>query len=150
MPCTGLRFLIGLSGTDQTGSVSGISYKGKRKSYQVMKAWIRKNLVTVLMAAGMAVGVFLLAYPSVANYWNSFHQTRAIASYTEAVSHMSKDEYDSVMKEARDYNKRLAETGMRWSMTDAELEEYNNTLAIKGSQIIGFVSIPKFHVRCPI
>ena len=150
MPCTGLRFLIGLSGTDQTGSVSGISYKGKRKSYQVMKAWIRKNLVTVLMAVGMAVGVFLLAYPSVANYWNSFHQTRAIASYTEAVSHMSKDEYDSVMKEARDYNKRLAETGMRWSMTDAELEEYNNTLTIKGSQIIGFVSIPKFHVRCPI
>ena len=45
------------------------------------------------MAAGMFIGVFLLLYPSVANYWNSFHQTRAIAGYAETVSHLSKEDY---------------------------------------------------------
>ena len=93
-----------------------------------MGSWIRRNLVTVLMTAGMIVGVFLLAYPSVSNYWNSFHQTQAIAAYTETVSNMSHDEYKAILKKARAYNKRLAETGMQWVMTDAQRNEYNNTL----------------------
>ena len=102
------------------------------------------------MAAGMAVGVFLLAYPSVANYWNSFHQTRAISSYTETVSTMSHEEYKTILGDARAYNKRLAETGMRWVMTDAEMEEYNQKLKLEGTDVMGYVSIPKFHIRCPI
>lgn len=112
--------------------------------------WIRKNLVTVLMSMGMILGIFLLAYPSVANYWNSFHQTRAIASYTETVTHMSHEEYKAILDDAKAYNERLAETGMRWVMTDAEREEYNSKLKIEGTDVMAFVSIPKFHIRCPI
>ena len=54
-----------------------------------MGKWIKKNLLTVVMSASMLVGIALLLYPSVANYWNSFHQTRAIAGYTEVVTSMS-------------------------------------------------------------
>lgn len=115
-----------------------------------MKDWIRKNLVTVLMASGMILGIFLLAYPSVANYWNSFNQSHAIASYTENVTNMSREEYKSILNDAREYNKRLADTGMRWMMTDSEREEYNSKLKIEGTDVMGFVSIPKFHIRCPI
>ena len=99
---------------------------------------------------GMILGIFLLAYPSVANYWNSFHQTRAIASYTETVTHMSHEEYKAILDDAKAYNERLAETGMRWVMTDAEREEYNSKLKIEGTDVMAFVSIPKFHIRCPI
>ena len=88
-----------------------------------MKEWIRRNLLTVVMAAGMMVGVFLLIYPSVANYWNSFHQTQAIASYSESVSNMSKEDYSKVLDSAREYNKKLAETGMRWNMTETQRAE---------------------------
>ena len=115
-----------------------------------MKDWIRKNLVTVLMASGMILGIFLLVYPSVANYWNSFNQSHAIASYTENVTHMSREEYKSILNDAREYNKRLADTGMRWVMTDTERAEYNSKLKIEGTDVMGFVSIPKFHIRCPI
>lgn len=113
-------------------------------------SWIRKNLVTVLMAGGMIVGVFLLAYPSVANYWNSFHQTRAIASYTEAVTSMSSEQYKAILDDAREYNERLAETGMRWTITDDELDEYNQKLKLEGTDVMAYISIPKFHVRSPI
>ena len=115
-----------------------------------MKEWIRKNLVTVLMAMGMAIGVFLLAYPSVANYWNTFHQSRAIATYTETVSSMSHEEYKAILDEAREYNARLAETRMRWVMTDEERDEYNSKLVIEGTDVMAYISIPKFHVRAPI
>ena len=115
-----------------------------------MKEWIRRNLLTVLMAAGMMVGVFLLIYPSVANYWNSFHQTRAIASYTESVSQMSHEDYSRILESAREYNKQLAETGMHWHMTEVQRAEYEKQLAIEGTEVIAYVSVPKFHINCPI
>ena len=115
-----------------------------------MKEWIRRNLLTVVMAAGMMVGVFLLIYPSVANYWNSFHQTQAIASYSESVSNMSKEDYSKVLDSAREYNKKLAETGMRWNMTETQRAEYEKGLTIEGTGVIAFVSMPKFHIKCPI
>ena len=115
-----------------------------------MVNWIKRNLLTVVMTAGLLVGVFLLLYPSVANYWNSFHQSRAIASYTETVTNMSKEDYDKILKSAKAYNKRLSETGFHWVMTDAEKEAYNKELDIGGDGIMGYISVPKFHIRCPI
>ena len=111
---------------------------------------MKNNLITVLMVCGMMTGIFLLLYPSVANYWNSFHQSRAIASYSEAVSRMDKKDYKAIMDSAREYNKNLAKTGMRWTLTDAQRAEYEKQLAVEGSEVIGFVSIPKFHIKCPI
>ena len=115
-----------------------------------MKTWVKKNLLTVVMACGMLAGVFLLLYPSVSNYWNSFHQTRAISEYSEAVSTMDKDEQKRIIESAREYNKRLAETGILWNMTEAQRAEYNKELSIDGSEVMAVVSIPKFHIRCPV
>lgn len=115
-----------------------------------MGKWIRNNLVTVLMCLAMFIGIILLLYPSAANYWNSFHQTRAIAGYTESVSSMSREDYSKILDAAREYNERLAETGMRWNMNDAQREEYNRQLVIEGTEVMGYVSIPKFHIKCPV
>ena len=115
-----------------------------------MKDWIKQNLLTVIMAFGMFVGVLLLIYPSVANYWNSFHQTRAITGYAESVSTMNKEDYSTILKSARKYNERLAETGMRWHMDDAMRAEYNEQLKIPGTEVMAYVSMPKFHINCPI
>ena len=115
-----------------------------------MRNWIKRNLLTVVMTAGMLVGIFLLLYPSVANYWNSFHQTRAIASYTEIVSSMSSEDYKRILDSAREYNKGITETGIRWVFTDTDRTAYEKELKIDESGIMGYVSIPKFHIRAPI
>lgn len=115
-----------------------------------MKAWVKQNLLTVVMTIGLIIGISLLLYPSVANYWNTYHAAKTIMGYTETVSKMDKSEYKRILDSAREYNSRLAETGMRWMMTDAERAEYEKELAVDESGILGFVSIPKFHIRCPI
>jgi len=115
-----------------------------------MLKWIKEKLFTVILIACMLVGVGLLAYPSIANYWNSFHQTRAIMAYNDAVSDMSTEDYKKILKSARAYNKELASHGMRWVMTDAEKAAYKKELDIGGTGIMGYISIPKFHIRCPI
>jgi sortase A len=115
-----------------------------------MREWIRRNLLTVLMSAGMIIGISLLLYPSVANYWNSFHQARTIMDYSEVVSSMNKDDYKKLLDEARAYNEKLAETGFKWTMTDAERQEYMRQLKVEGTDAMGYISIPKLHIKLPL
>lgn len=115
-----------------------------------MILWLKKHLLTVILVAGLVAGAGLLLYPSVANYWNSFHQTRAIMSYSDAVSDMSQEDYATILDEAKAYNKKLGKTGIHWKMTDEEKEEYNRMLKIDGSDVMGYISIPKIHVKLPM
>lgn len=115
-----------------------------------MMTWIKRNLLTAVMTAGMVIGISLLLYPSVANYWNTYHSARTIMDYTETVTKMDKSEYKKILKEAREYNARLAEAGVKWSLTDAERVEYEKQLTVETTGIMGYISIPKFHIRCPI
>lgn len=115
-----------------------------------LKNWIKKHLLTVIMVGGLLLGAGLLIYPSVANYWNTFHQTRAIMEYTEIVSQMDREDYKAILDSARAYNKRLGETGIRWVMSDEQKTEYENQLKIEGTDVMGYVSIPKIHVKLPI
>ena len=61
---------------------------------------MKKHLSTILLLGVMAVGLTLLLYPSVSDYWNSFHQSRAIASYSESVAMMTQADYDRMWSEA--------------------------------------------------
>lgn len=115
-----------------------------------MLKWIKNNLFTVIMVTGLVIGVGLLLYPSVANYWNSFHQTRAIMSYQETVSQMDASAYKRILDDARQYNKELAKTGLIWDMTDAQRKEYNSKLKIEGTDVMAYISMPKFHIKVPI
>ena len=98
----------------------------------------------------MIAGIGLIAYPSVANWWNSYHQTRAVASYAAVVSDMSHEDYDKLLKEASDYNKRLGETGIIWRMNTASENEYNKVLDVTDTGIMGYIDIPKIQVKLPI
>ena len=115
-----------------------------------MLNWLKKNLFTLIMVIGLVVGIGLLLYPSVANYWNSFHQTRAIMGYNDAVSKMSAKDYERILESARKYNKNLAKKGIRWKMTDEERKAYRKELSIGGSEVMAYVSLPKFHIKVPI
>lgn len=41
---------------------------------------------TLVLALVFVVGLGVLAYPTVSDWWNSTHQSRAIADYTNAVT----------------------------------------------------------------
>ena len=115
-----------------------------------MGIWLKKHLLTVLMLMGLAIGIGLLLYPSVANYWNSFHQTQAIMSYNDAVSKMDTQDYKKILDDAKAYNKKLGKNGIQWVLTDAQKAEYQKQLKIEGTEVMGYVSIPKIHVKLPI
>ena len=86
--------------------------------------WIKKHLVTIIIIAVLLVGLGFLFYPTLADYWNSFHQSRAIAGYTKEVAAMDPHEYEKLIADAHAYNRRLSENGINWKMSDEELEAY--------------------------
>ena len=105
---------------------------------------------TLLLVAVMLVGIGLLLYPTLSDYWNSFHQSRAVMSYAEHVSDMNAEEYDRLLSEARDYNRRFEQDGLDWNLTEEEKAEYESVLNIDRSGVMGYIKIPKINVMLPV
>lgn len=115
-----------------------------------MKNKHKQTLSTLLLVLVFLVGLSLLLYPTVSDYWNSLHQSRAIASYAEQVATLDNAAYDALWAEARAYNDTLRTKTDRFTLTDEELAEYNATLNVPGTNVIGYIEIPKIDCYLPI
>ena len=69
---------------------------------------MKKNRSNIILVLLLLIGLSLILYPSVSDYWNSFHQTRAIARYAEMVADIDNEIYDDLWRSAAAYNERLA------------------------------------------
>lgn len=112
--------------------------------------FITDRLFTIILVVVLFIGLFLLAYPSFADYWNSFHQSRAVMTYAENVANMNEEEYERILDEARIYNEELTERGISWTLTDEERESYMSQLDIGGNGVMGYIKIQKIDVMLPV
>lgn len=112
--------------------------------------WVKKNISTIILVLIFFVGLSLLLYPTISDYWNSFHQSRAIATYAEAVAELDDEDYEKMWQEAEAYNQKLSYQPNRWNLTEEEEEEYNRILDIGGTGIMGYIEIPEIKVSLPI
>ena len=112
--------------------------------------WFKRNGSTLILFGVFLIGLLIFLYPSIADYWNSFHQTRAIMSYSETVSKMSSEDYEKEISEALNYNAELAKQGINWNMSDSDIEVYNDVLNFTGNGNMGYIKIDKIKVMLPI
>ena len=108
------------------------------------------NFITLFLVLILLVGLSLLLYPTVSDYWNSFHQTKAIAEYSESVAKLNKKQYDKILSAAKKYNKSLAENGSSSVLTEAQKKEYLSMLDVSGLGIMGYIEIPEIDCTLPI
>jgi sortase A len=109
------------------------------------KAWITPLLIIVFL-----VGLSLLLYPSLSDYWNSFHQSKAIVTYSNAVSEMSEVDYEEYLTAAKKYNADLLKKVDRYELSRQEKEEYMGILNVTGTGELGYIEIPRIDVSLPI
>ena len=81
------------------------------------------TLSTIILILVFLVGLSLLLYPTVSDYWNSLHQSRAIAEYAEQVAELDNDRYAALWADACSYNETLTQKDDRYEMSDEEKEE---------------------------
>ncbi len=112
--------------------------------------WIRRNFVTLLLFLIGLIGAGLIAYPSFADWWNSFHQSRAVASYAEAVADMNREDYSHIIEAAEKYNNELAKTGVLWNLDEEHEKTYTSLLNVNETGIMGYIDIPKIKITLPV
>ena len=137
------------SATESTGG-SLMEEQAVTKTKQKKKGGAGLNIMIVLFALVLLGGIGLIAYPTFANWWNSMHASRAVAGYVEQVKDMSGEQKKELLDQAHAYNQKLNTLPDRWHLTDEQMDEYNKTLDITGTGIMGYITIPKLEVRLPV
>lgn len=111
-----------------------------------MKNFISKLFLYLILIIGLS----LLLYPTFADWWNSFHSSRAIANYSEQVANLDEDKYDELWNAAREYNQSLLDRTNSFVLTNEQETEYNQLLNVSGNGIMGYIEIPSLKVVLPI
>ena len=111
---------------------------------------MKKHGSTILLIMVLIIGVSLLLYPSFADWWNSLHQSRAVASYVEHVAAIDEDTYSELWDAAREYNNSLSDRQNHFGLAPEQQEEYDAILNVTNNGIIGYVEIPSINVTLPI
>nr|WP_205396768.1 class C sortase [Streptococcus lutetiensis] len=111
----------------------------------------KENFLTNSLIFILIIGLSLLLYPTVSDYWNSFHQSEAVAGYVQNVQDMSQNKKDKMLADAKAYNQTLAKGVMPdLNLSNAEKSVYNKTLDVTGTGIMAYVEIPKINTTLPI
>ena len=111
---------------------------------------MKRQSTTVILLLVFLIGLSLLLYPTFADWWNSMHQSRAVASYVEEVAHIDTNQYEALWNEAWDYNASLVGRTNHFVLPDEQKAEYESILDIGGLGIMGYIEIPIIGVTLPI
>lgn len=115
-----------------------------------MKKFLKKHWVEMILSLILLAGLCLLLYPTVSDWWNSLHQTRAIASYTDAVENTSEEDLQAMLDAAYAYNEKLKNRASSFTLNEEEMAEYESLLDLGGSGVMGVIEIPAIKVNLPI
>lgn len=97
----------------------------------------------------LLVGLSVMLYPTISDWWNSKVQSRAVASYAQTVAQMDDGETERLLEQAHDYNRRLSELSAPF-IDYKKLTDYNDILNISGTGIMGYITIPAIRAEFPI
>ena len=104
---------------------------------------------TIILLLCFFIGLSVLLYPSISNYWNSKTQTQAIVDYEGMLARIKAEDYDIYFEAADRYNRELA--ALEKPMLEfRELKGYEETLNLSGNGMMGYVKIPKISQELPV
>ncbi len=123
--------------------------KQKKKQKEKQKKKVRAS--TVLLFMILLAGLSVLLYPTVSDRWNTRVQTRAVASYDEAVDALSAEDYSSYFEAAAAYNEALYQLGSAAALSDpSQLKGYYGLLNVTGDGMMGYVTVDRINVMLPV
>ena len=105
---------------------------------------------TKILIIVCVIGLSLLLYPTVSNYWNSKHATRAINTYIDHLEKIDEERYKEIWVEATQFNADLLERDNMYCLSDELQERYIKCLDVSGTGVMGYVEIPKIDVSLPV
>lgn len=110
---------------------------------------MKKDKTTILMILFFFMGLSILLYPTVSNFYNSRVQSKAIVDYEAILKDYDEDKYEEIFLEAESYNYQLNKLEEPLK-THNVLKKYKEVLDINGTGMMGYISIERIDVNLPI
>ncbi|MDD7556177.1 class C sortase [Ruminococcus sp.] len=110
------------------------------------KASIISTIVFIII---LLVGLSVMLYPIVSDWWNSKAQSLAVSSYNASVAQLDNGETERLFAEAQAYNRKIAGINSPFINYDS-VPGYEDILNISETGIMGYISIPVIKVEFPI
>ena len=110
---------------------------------------MKRDKVGILLVLMLFIGVCVLLYPALSQYWNSKTQTHAVDNYQEILDSLPKEDYTKYFEEADHYNIALRNLDVPL-MEYSQLTEYNQILNVSGTGVMGYITIEKLGVELPL
>ena len=112
--------------------------------------YTKRASFTIGLVIMLIIGMSLLLYPSLSNYWNSRVQSKALAGYLDEIAIMDEDKYEEVWNAAIAYNEALLARDNQYILPAEMQARYNEVLNVGGTGIMGYVDIPTINVNLPL
>ena len=109
---------------------------------------MKKNK-TIIMVLLFFMGLLVLLYPTLSDFYNQKVQSEAIVDYESILKKYEKKDYSKLFQEAYDYNEELKKLSDPYLMFDT-LKNYHNILNLDGNGMIGYIEIDKIKLELPI
>lgn len=108
-----------------------------------------KGKVKVILIVTFIIGLFILLYPSVSQYINSFNQSTVITDYDKMFLNNKDVDYTEDFNKAYAYNAELAK--LRYPLAQyKKLSGYHELINVNNTGMMGYISINKIKVEIPI
>lgn len=116
---------------------------------------MKKKIPGILFGLLFLIGFGILVYPTVADQWNTYRQSRLISSYERTVEEMEPEDFSAEWEKARAFNDTLTRNsiyGDVFGEEDQELEDtdYWKVLNVGKDGVMGYLSIPKINIKLSI
>ena len=109
---------------------------------------MKKNR-TVIMVLFFFVGLLVLLYPSISDFYNQKRQSKVIVDYEALLEKYNLADYTELFAEADKYNQQLASYKVPY-LSYKKIKNYNKILDVNGDGMMGYISIDKIKVELPI
>lgn len=105
---------------------------------------------TIALVAIFFVGLSVLLYPTISDFWNEKRQSKAIVDYDSYINNLTPEDYSEYFVKADAYNKKIRNMSFPLLNHKNIADEYYDTLDINGDGMMGYITIEKIKVQLPI
>lgn len=105
---------------------------------------------TILLVAIFFVGLCVLLYPTISDFWNEKRQSQAIINYDDLIVDLTPEDYSELFKKADAYNQKLRNMSYPFLNHKNIASEYYSTLDVNGDGMMGYITIEKIKVQLPV
>lgn len=116
---------------------------------------MKRKISRIVFGILFLIGFLVMAYPTIANQWNTYRQSKLITNYESTTKDMKKEDFESAWTAAENYNNAFQRNNIYADVFGTEQKdvantEYWNVLNVNGDGVMGYVTIPKIDIKLAV